>query len=63
MSLKSLLAKIGIGKEDGISSGLFIGRTDFHSHILPGVDDGVKTIGESIAISTAMRLWESSECG
>ncbi len=50
MSLKSLLAKIGIGKEDGISSGLFIGRTDFHSHILPGVDDGVKTIGESIAI-------------
>ena len=50
MSLKSLLAKIGIGKEDGISSGLFIGHTDFHSHILPGVDDGVKTIGESIAI-------------
>lgn len=50
MGLKSLLAKIGIGKEAGNDSGLLTGRTDFHSHILPGVDDGVKTIGESVAI-------------
>lgn len=26
------------------------GLTDWHSHILPGVDDGVKTLGESLAI-------------
>lgn len=28
--------------------------TDWHSHILPGVDDGVKTIDDSIAILTQM---------
>ena len=30
------------------SSGIFQGYTDCHSHILPGVDDGIKTIDESI---------------
>ena len=31
-------------------SGIFDGWTDRHSHILPGVDDGIQTIKESIAI-------------
>lgn len=31
-------------------SGILEGLTDFHSHILPGVDDGVKTMEESLAI-------------
>lgn len=29
-------------------SGIFNGFTDWHSHILPGVDDGIKTMDESI---------------
>ena len=32
------------------SAGLFKGFTDCHSHILPGVDDGVKHIEESLEI-------------
>lgn len=32
------------------SSGVFSGMMDAHSHILPGVDDGVQTVGESLAI-------------
>ncbi len=31
-------------------SGMLNGRTDWHSHILPGVDDGVQTPRESLAI-------------
>lgn len=31
-------------------SGLFAGFTDWHSHILPGVDDGIKTIEDSLAV-------------
>ena len=31
-------------------SGTLRGFTDCHSHILPGVDDGVKTLRESLAI-------------
>ncbi len=31
-------------------SGLFSGFTDCHCHILPGVDDGVETMEESLAI-------------
>lgn len=31
-------------------SGLLTGLTDWHSHVLPGVDDGVKTLGESIKV-------------
>ena len=30
-------------------SGLFNGRTDWHCHILPGVDDGFKTMEDSLA--------------
>lgn len=32
------------------AQGIFKGFTDNHSHILPGVDDGVKTLKESLAI-------------
>lgn len=32
-----------------------IGFTDYHSHILPGVDDGVQTMDESLEI---LRLYE-----
>ncbi len=31
-------------------SGLFQGFTDWHSHILPGVDDGIHTMEESLAV-------------
>ncbi len=31
-------------------SGLLSGYADFHSHILPGVDDGVKTLDDSLKI-------------
>lgn len=31
-------------------SGLFRGFTDWHSHILPGVDDGIKTLEDSLAV-------------
>ncbi len=33
-----------------IETGMFQGFTDWHSHILPGVDDGIKTIDDSIAV-------------
>lgn len=39
------------GKKTRISeSGVLIGGTDYHSHILPGVDDGVRTCGEALKI-------------
>lgn len=31
-------------------SGIFHGMTDWHSHILPGVDDGIKTPEDSLAV-------------
>lgn len=31
-------------------SQLFTGMTDYHSHLLPGVDDGVQTLDESISV-------------
>lgn len=33
-------------------SGVFRGLTDWHSHILPGVDDGVQTMDEALEILT-----------
>lgn len=32
------------------ASGIFQGFTDWHSHILPGVDDGVQTLDESLRL-------------
>lgn len=34
-------------------SGMFDGFTDWHSHILPGVDDGIQTMEDSIAVLRA----------
>lgn len=31
-------------------SGIFNGFTDWHSHILPGVDDGIKTMEDSLSV-------------
>ena len=31
-------------------SGLFRGYTDWHSHLLPGVDDGIKTFDDALHI-------------
>lgn len=39
-------------KQTLIKQGIFQGFTDHHSHILPGVDDGVKTMEDAIAIIT-----------
>lgn len=33
-----------------VESGFFTGFTDWHSHILPGVDDGIKTMEDSLAV-------------
>lgn len=37
-------------KKTLISSAAFANLVDYHSHILPGVDDGVQTVEESLAI-------------
>ena len=39
------------------NSGIMEGYTDFHCHLLPGVDDGVQKIDESIGI---LDLWEKA---
>ena len=36
-------------------SGIFEGFTDYHSHILPGVDDGAQTMEEALE---TLRLYE-----
>lgn len=33
-----------------VESGMFDGFTDWHSHILPGVDDGIRTMEDSLAV-------------
>lgn len=38
-----------------LKSGILTGMTDWHSHILPGVDDGVQTMDEALEI---LRLYE-----
>lgn len=35
----------------------FTGLTDWHSHILPGVDDGVQTMEESLAVLEKYEEW------
>lgn len=42
-------------KQTLVESGIFHGMTDYHSHLLPGVDDGVQTSEESLEI---LRLYE-----
>lgn len=42
-------------KQTLAESGIFQGMTDYHSHLLPGVDDGVQTPEESLEI---LRLYE-----
>ena len=42
--------------KDNISE-VFAGFTDFHSHILPGVDDGVQTMEESLSILRQYETW------
>ena len=37
-------------KHSILDSGLLRGATDYHSHILPGVDDGVRTLERSLEI-------------
>ena len=38
------------GKQTLEESGFFRGFTDWHSHLLPGVDDGVQTLDEALQI-------------
>lgn len=33
-----------------LQSGIFEGFVDYHSHILPGVDDGIQTLEDSLAV-------------
>lgn len=42
-------------KQTLAESGVFQGMTDYHSHLLPGVDDGIQTPEESLEI---LRLYE-----
>lgn len=37
-------------KKNLIETGIFQGFTDWHSHILPGVDDGIQTLEDSISV-------------
>ncbi len=37
-------------------SGITAGMTDFHSHVLPGVDDGMQTVEQSLEV---LRVYES----
>lgn len=32
-------------------------KVDFHSHILPGIDDGAKTLEEAVQLASAMASW------
>ena len=37
-------------KKKLINTGIFKGATDWHSHILPGVDDGIQTLEDSLDV-------------
>ena len=32
-------------------------KVDFHSHILPGLDDGARTLDDALMLAGAMRSW------
>ncbi len=42
-------------KKSFLSSGLLVGMTDIHCHLLPGVDDGVRSYQEAVAVLRWMR--------
>lgn len=44
-----------------LDAGLLQGFTDWHSHILPGVDDGIKTLDASLEVLKAYEEWGVSE--
>ena len=37
-------------KKKLVNTGIFKGATDWHSHILPGVDDGIQTLEDSLDV-------------
>ena len=37
-------------KKKLVNTGIFSGATDWHSHILPGVDDGIQTLEDSLDV-------------
>ena len=37
-------------KKKLVNTGIFKGATDWHSHILPDVDDGIQTMEDSLAV-------------
>lgn len=53
MSLTSYIKRLFSGENSGYQSSVLGEFTDFHSHILPGVDDGVEEIDESLEILDA----------
>ena len=40
-------------KKKLINTGILKGATDWHSHILPGVDDGIQTMEDSLTVLEA----------
>lgn len=40
---------------------MFKGMTDWHSHILPGVDDGIRTLDDSLAVLEQYDRWGIKE--
>ena len=47
----------GLFKTSILKSGLLKGFTDYHSHILPGVDDGIKTMEDALEVLKAYERW------
>lgn len=50
------------GKPNSLqSSGMLQGMTDWHSHILPGVDDGIRRMEDSLAVLRQYEEWGVAE--